>query len=108
MELPPYLSASKRGAILHVLVQPRSARTQIVGLQGNLLKLKVTAPPVDDRANRAVTALLAETVGIPTRDASVESGESSRAKRILLAGCDPRQVAAALDAVLSSRAHEPG
>ena len=61
-------------------VQPRAARSEIVGVHGDALKVRVAAPPVDGAANAALVELLAAALGIPRRAVRVIAGESSRSK----------------------------
>jgi uncharacterized protein (TIGR00251 family) len=111
MSLPDFLSVTGSGVVIEAIVHPRANRDALVGPHGSALKLKVTAPAIEDRANRAVEALLAGIVGVPKADVSVVGGRSSRHKRIRISGVDASAVADALrksGGVLSSRAHEPG
>jgi len=108
VELPPFVVASKDGALVEVFVQPRAAKDALVGVHGRALKLKVRAPATEDRANRAVEGLVAEWLGLPRSQVSVIAGRTSRNKRIAVLGMSPENVTSALDAVLPSRAHERG
>ena len=73
------------GWVFKVQVQPRSSRNQLVGLQGDALKVKLTAPPVEGRANQACIEVLAEALGVPKSSLRIISGETSRRKLVLLA-----------------------
>uniref|UniRef100_A0A7C4RUF3 UPF0235 protein ENS29_16495 n=1 Tax=Desulfatirhabdium butyrativorans TaxID=340467 RepID=A0A7C4RUF3_9BACT len=70
------------GLMFKVHVQPRASRNRILGVFGDALKIAVTAPPVDDAANRMVLQLLAEALGIPAGALCILSGHTSRSKRI--------------------------
>lgn len=72
--------------MLLVQVQPRSSRNQLVGLQGDALKVKLTSPPVDGAANKACCAFLAKVFGIAKGDVDLVAGDKSRQKRLLLNG----------------------
>jgi uncharacterized protein (TIGR00251 family) len=74
--------------MLQLRVQPKSSRSQIVGVQGDALKLKVTAPPSEGAANKACIDLLSKTLGVPKSCLEIASGLSSRSKRMLVR-CDP-------------------
>lgn len=66
---------------LHVRVTPRASRDAIEGFDdAGVLRVRVTAPPADGAANKAVTKLLASALGIPQRDVMLISGGSSRLK----------------------------
>jgi uncharacterized protein (TIGR00251 family) len=108
VELPSFIVASKGRALIEAFVQPRAAKDALVGVHGRALKLKVTAPAIDDRANRAVEKLVSEWLGVPRSQVSVIAGRAGRNKRIAVVGMTPENVASALTAVLPSRAHERG
>jgi uncharacterized protein len=86
--------------VLHVHVQPRAGRTAVVGRHGDAVKLRVAAPPVDNRANTAVAELLAELFGIGSGDVELVSGDRSRTKRFRLRGVDVESFDARLDAAV--------
>lgn len=67
--------------ILDVHVQPRAAKDEVAGFHGGRLKIRITAPPVDGKANRHLTGFLAEVFGVPKRDVILLAGESGRDKR---------------------------
>ena len=102
----PYISTSKEGVVLRIFVQPRAARNAVGGMYGDALKIKVTAPPVEGKANAAVEALLAEILGVPPSRVTVVAGGASRNKKVVVAGADAADVEGALGHVLSSPAHE--
>ncbi len=74
------------GVRVWVRVQPRASENRIVGLHGDALKVRLTAPPVDGAANAALVELLAGTFGIPARAITIVSGSGSRTKVVELAG----------------------
>ena len=63
-----------------IRLQPRASRNEIVGLQGASLKIRVTAPPVDGLANKALIEFLSDSLGISRRSVCIVSGETSRTK----------------------------
>ncbi|MGI5912448.1 MAG: DUF167 domain-containing protein [Syntrophomonadaceae bacterium] len=71
---------------VEVKVQPRSSRNQIVGEQNGVLKVKLTAPPIEGEANRALINFLAVYLKIPRKDISLIRGETSRNKLIEIKG----------------------
>ena len=73
-----------------VRVQPRARRNEIAGERDGALLVRVTAPPVEGRANDAVRRLLAKRLGVPAGRVSVVRGESSRDKVIEVEGVDAR------------------
>lgn len=67
---------------LAVKVTPRASRDEIVGMRDGVLVVRVTAPPVEDAANRAVVKLIAKRAGVPRSRVRIASGHQSRRKRI--------------------------
>lgn len=70
------------GTLLPVRVQPRARRDEVVGWQGTTLRVRVTAPPSEGRANQAVIALLAEALGVPRSSIELVSGAAARDKLV--------------------------
>lgn len=77
---------SKGGAVLTVHVQPKAAHTACVGIHGEALKIRIAASPVAGAANRELIRFLAEELSLPIAAVRIESGESSRYKRVRLQG----------------------
>lgn len=75
-----------------VHVQPRASKNEIVGMHGDALKVRLTAPPVDSAANDALIALLAETLGVARRDVRIVAGATSRAKVVEVAGVSQQRI----------------
>ena len=71
---------------VHVHVQPRASRSEVVGLHGSALKVRLHAPPVDGAANDALVLLLAERLGVPKRAVRIVAGETSREKVVEIDG----------------------
>jgi uncharacterized protein (TIGR00251 family) len=82
------LRVEVRGSTVRVSVhvQPRATRSEIVGLHGAALKVRLQAPPVDGAANEALVTLLAERLGVARRAVRVVAGASSRAKTVEVDG----------------------
>jgi len=74
------------GATFAVKVQPRARKNAITGEVGDALKLSVTAPPVDSKANNACIELLAKLLKVSRSSVTIASGETSRKKLIRIAG----------------------
>jgi uncharacterized protein len=79
-----------------VHVQPRASRSEIVGLHGAALKVRLQAPPVEGAANDALVALLAERLGVPRRAVRVVAGATSRSKTVEIEGTTEAAVRALL------------
>jgi len=69
---------------LSVYVQPRASNNRIIGLHGKAIKVCVTAPPLDDKANTAVIHLFADLFGVPKSAVSIKSGRQARNKKVLI------------------------
>lgn len=78
----------KRGAggqpakFLNLWVQPRASRNEIVGFEGDFLRIRVTAPPEGGKANRLCCRFLAEILGIAPSRIEIVSGHNARKKRL--------------------------
>jgi uncharacterized protein (TIGR00251 family) len=83
-------------ATIAVRLQPRAARDGLVGLRDGVLVARVSAPPVDGRANRALCRLVADRAGVPPSNVSVVRGERSRDKVLRVVGIGEAALAAAL------------
>jgi len=73
-------------------VQPRASKTELAGIHGDALKIRLSAPPVDGAANDALVEFLAETFAVPRRNVRLVSGESSRSKIVEIEGINERAV----------------
>ncbi|MDR3763499.1 MAG: DUF167 family protein [Acidobacteriota bacterium] len=87
---------TKEGAQFAVRVQPRASRNKIAGLMGDAIKLAITAPPVDGKANEAVVEFFAEMFGVSKSSVTIVSGETGRNKVIAVRGVKAEAVRAAL------------
>ena len=75
------------GIVLSVHVVPGAKRQQIVGLWGEkAVKIAISAPPVDDKANHALIEFLSFCLKIPKRNIILQAGQTSRDKRIKIKG----------------------
>jgi len=86
VSLPAFLRAQPDGVLLSVKVQPRAAKNQISGAQGNELKIHVAAPPVDSAANEALVEFLAKKFGCGRNRIEIIRGHKSRHKTLKLYG----------------------
>jgi uncharacterized protein (TIGR00251 family) len=75
-----------------VRVQPRASVTDVTGLHGDALRVRLRAPPVDGAANAALVELLSVTFGIPRTFITIVAGVSSRMKIVELAGITEERV----------------
>ena len=85
---------------LNVYVQPRASRNKFAGMHGKAVKLCITAPPVDDKANGAVLIFLSKLFSIPKSAMHIKSGRQGRNKQIIINGPSLAQAEKALEAAL--------
>jgi uncharacterized protein (TIGR00251 family) len=86
------VNETAKGVTFAVKVQPRARKNAITGAIGNALKLALTAPPVEGKANQAVIEFFAEFFEIPRSSVSIASGETSRNKLIRVNGVSAQHV----------------
>jgi len=77
-------------------LQPRGSRDELLGWRDGTLRAKVTAPPVDGRANRALCRLIAKRLGVAPSRVAVVRGAGSREKVVRVEGADAKQLREAL------------
>ena len=77
---------------LSVRLTPRASREEIAGFEGETLRVRVTAPPVEGRANRALVRLLAKRLGLPRGAVRVVAGQTSRSKVVAIDGLDAAEL----------------
>ena len=81
--MPAWYRRNPDGSVdLYVHVQPGAKRSEVAGLHGEALRIRIAAPPLEDRANEALVAFIAGRLGIARRDVVIASGERSRDKRV--------------------------
>jgi uncharacterized protein len=82
----PY-KISKNGILIEVKVEPRSSRKQILGIMdGTVLKVKLTAPPVDGSANEQLIELISEATGAKKSQIRITRGMTSKRKTVEIKG----------------------
>jgi uncharacterized protein len=67
-------------------VQPGAKRTDVAGLHGEALKIRLAAPPIEGRANEALLRFIAEAFGVPLRQVELKQGGQSRHKVVAITG----------------------
>ena len=72
--------------VFSVRVAPRASRNAVLGVHDGVLKVALTAPPVDGAANAELTAFMAKALGVAKRDVTLEQGQTSRTKRLRVRG----------------------
>jgi uncharacterized protein (TIGR00251 family) len=86
------LHDSPGGVTLSVKIHPRAKRNAITGTLGDALKVSLTAPPIDGKANDACIEFLAKLLQVPRSSVTIASGQSSRGKLIRVSGLSAEEV----------------
>ena len=94
----PCLSARGDGVLLQVSVMPNAKRTEVDGLHDGALRVRLATPPIEGRANEALIAWLAKSLGVPRRALALAHGAAGRRKTIAI-DLAPEAVAQWLDRV---------
>jgi uncharacterized protein (TIGR00251 family) len=92
----PWLRVAGDDVVLSLHIQPGAKKTEVAGLHGEALKIRLHAPPVDGKANEALIAFLAERLGALKARVVLEAGQTSRSKRVRVVGVTAEAVVAAL------------
>jgi len=77
---------------LRIHCQPRASQTEIVGLHGDALKVRLAAPPVEGQANAALCQFLAQYFGVLRQEVQILSGKGARQKRVLIKGKTAQEI----------------
>jgi uncharacterized protein len=86
------IAETANGVVFAVRVTPRASRNAIEGEYRDALKVRLTAPPVEDRANEALCRLLAERLNVPASAVRIVAGGKSRTKRVSIVGVSRAQI----------------
>ncbi len=97
------VASHKEGAVLSLMAVSRASSTDLAGLEGEALRVRVTAPPVDGAANDALIRFLARVLGVPRSRVKMLSGETGRRKRLLIIGMEQEELAQRLNAAGAGR-----
>ncbi len=88
------------GSVLSVRAQPGVRKNAVVGEHGGALKIAVTAPPEDGRANQAVTEFLRDWLGLKRSQVELAGGATNRIKQFLIRGLTPEELQMLIEARL--------
>ena len=91
--MTPWLEPAEGGVRLAVVVTPRASRTELAGVAGGRLRVRVAAPPVDGAANEELVRFLARHLGLARSAVALASGAAGRRKTVLVTGMTPDEVA---------------
>lgn len=76
------------GVRLHLFIQPKASKNEVIGPHNGEIKIKLTSPPVDGKANEGLIAFLSDIFDIPKRDITLVKGETNRHKVVEILGAD--------------------
>lgn len=91
-----WLRVDGADVVLTLHIQPGAKKTEVAGIHGEALKIRLAAPPVDGKANAALLAFVAERLALPKARVELVSGQTSRAKRVRVSACAPELARAQL------------
>jgi len=79
-----FFTTMEQGVVVDIFVQPRASKTMVSGIHNNALKVKLTSPPVDGEANKALIKFLSKLFKVPKSTITIIRGETSRSKQVLI------------------------
>ncbi len=88
------LRETREGVAFRIRVVPRASRSEAAGIQEGALRLRITAPPVEGKANEECIRLLAELLGVKKAQVTILAGHASRTKTVAVAGLSAGEIAA--------------
>lgn len=88
-DISPTYRQVEDGTIIQIKLVPRAGKDQIVGVEGESIKIRVHAPAVEGQANAALCKYLAALFGIAKSNVEIITGQTSRHKRVRLRGVTP-------------------
>jgi uncharacterized protein len=99
--MPIAITKHSEGVILAVRAQPGAKRNAVLGEQAGALKVAVSAPPEDGRANAAIVEVLRDWLGVKRSQVELASGQTNRNKTFLIRGVTPEELQAMVAAKLA-------
>ena len=87
------------GIVLNLHIQPRASKSEVCGIQGDALKVRLTSPPVDGAANKLCREFLADLFHVPKSAVEIISGETSRHKRVKITAGDTARLQQIVDRI---------
>ena len=87
--MSPFYLPTSQGYVLRLTVVPGASRTEVVGLHGDRLKLRVAAAPEKGAANRKLLEFLAKRLGLPKKAVRLSGGAQSREKSVAIQDLSP-------------------
>ncbi len=93
---PISIRETAAGAVFRIRVVPRASRNEVAGIQGDALKLRLNAPPVEGKANDECIRFIAEILGVKKAQVTIIAGHTARTKTIAVEGIKAGAVTAIL------------
>lgn len=81
-----WLEKTPSGTLLRIQVQPKASKTEVTGVHGDRLKIRIAAPPVDGAANEELLRFLKKKLGVPASQITLLRGHTSKMKDVLCVG----------------------
>ncbi len=106
MTYPKCLTAHADGVTVQLWLQPNAKISGVAGFHGDNLKLKVSAPAVDGKANETLIAFIAECFAVRAKQVSLLSGLKNRQKVILITGISIVDAAGVVDRLIARAGHK--
>jgi len=91
------INETSQGVTFAVKVHPRAKKNAVAGELGDALKLSLTAPPIDGKANEACIEFLANLLKVPRSSVTIASGQTSRRKVVRVVGISREEALQRLD-----------
>jgi uncharacterized protein len=95
-----YADSYREGTLLNIWIQPKAAKTKIVGIYGDSIKIAVKSPPVDGKANDECIRFLGKLLGVKREHVSIKSGLQNRHKTIYIKGATPEVITGKMEYLL--------
>lgn len=87
-----WIKSTPSGCLLTIKATPRASRSEVAGVEGVWLRVRLQAPPVDGKANAALVEFLAGILDVRRRDVTLVAGEKARIKQVHVAGVSAEAV----------------
>ena len=85
---------STSGVVFNIRVIPRASRCELAGIQGDALKLRITAPPVEGAANKECVRFLSDILGVKKSQITIIAGHRSKNKKVSISGINRKDIEA--------------
>ena len=95
----PFVSITEDSLVLNIYVQPRASKTELCGILGDTIKIRLTSPPLDGAANKLCREFLAGVFDVPKSAVEIIAGETSRLKRVRIKDSNPKRLRTIIDKI---------